>query len=100
MSQRGLASETLRSFREALHGGLICPDDGDYEAARAVWNGMIDRQPALIVRCADAADVIRAVQFAQEERLAIAVRGGGHSVGGQAVCDQGMVIDLTPMKKL
>ena len=87
-------------LRESVHGTLICPSDEDYHNARKVWNGMIDRQPTLIVRCADAADVITAIQFAQTERLPVSVRGGGHSVGGLAVCDQGMVIDLSHMKGL
>src|SRR5713226_546792 len=100
MSQTGIAPEILRGLRESLHGTLICPGDEDYEAARRVWNGMIDRQPTLIVRCADAADVIKAVQCAQAERLPLSVRGGGHSVGGLAVCDQGMMIDLSCMKGL
>ena len=100
MSQTGKVPETLRNFRESLHGALICPGDENYDSARAVWNGMIDRQPALIIRCADAADVSKAVQFARHEHMPVAVRGGGHSVGGLAICDGGMVIDLSPMKGL
>jgi hypothetical protein len=100
MPQTGIAPEILRGLRESLHGTLICPGDEDYEAARRVWNRMIDRQPTLIVRCADAADVIKAVQSAQAERLPLSVRGGGHSVGSLAVCDQGMMIDLSRMKGL
>ena len=100
MSQTGIVPETLRNFRESLHGALICPGDENYDSARAVWNGMIDRQPALIIRCADAADVSKAVQFARHEHMPVAVRGGGHSVGGLAICDGGMVIDLSPMKGL
>jgi FAD/FMN-containing dehydrogenase len=79
---------------------MITPDDEDYEAACKVWNGMIDRHPALIVRCTSQNDVISAVQFARSQQLHVAVRGGGHSVGGLAVCDQGMVIDLSRMKGL
>ncbi len=100
MSQIGIAPEILRNFRESVHGALICPGDEDYHSARTVWNGMIDRQPTIIVRCADAADVIKAVQFAREERLPVAVRGGGHSAGGLSVCDQGLMIDLSHMKRL
>jgi FAD/FMN-containing dehydrogenase len=100
MSQTGIVPETLRNFRESLHGALICPGDENYNSARAVWNGMIDRQPALIVRCAGATDVRKAVQFARHERMPVAVRGGGHSVGGLAICDGGVVIDLSPMKGL
>ena len=100
MSQIGINPHALRGLGESVHGTLICPSDEDYHNARKVWNGMIDRQPTLIVRCADAADVITAIQFAQTERLPVSVRGGGHSVGGLAVCDQGMVIDLSHMKGL
>jgi FAD/FMN-containing dehydrogenase len=100
MSQTAIDPHTLRSLRESVHGTVICPGDEEYHSARSVWNGMIDKHPALIVRCADAADVITAVQFAQAERLPVSVRGGGHSVSGLAVCDQGIVIDLSHMKGL
>ena len=100
MSQMSLDSHTLRKLGDSLHGTLICPGDQEYEATRRVWNGMIDRKPTLIVQCADAADVITAIHFAQAERLPVSVRGGGHNVGGLAVCDQGIVIDLSRMKGL
>ena len=72
--------------------------DDAYEEARKVWNGLIDKHPALIARCAGAADVIAAVNFANEHDLLLSVRGGGHNVAGQAVCNDGLVIDLSPMR--
>ena len=81
-----------------LCGEVMGPGDGEYERARRVWNAMIDRRPAVIARCRGVADVIRAVGFAREHDLLIAVRGGGHSVAGNGVCDGGIVIDLSTMK--
>jgi FAD/FMN-containing dehydrogenase len=88
----------LASLSGALHGEMILPGDAAYETARRVWNGAIDRHPALIVRCADAHDVRRAVEFARHSHLDVAVRGGGHSFPGFSTCDGGLVIDLSPMK--
>jgi FAD/FMN-containing dehydrogenase len=81
-----------------LRGELLCPDDDHYESARKIHNGMIDRRPALIVRCAGVADVMTAVTFARDHNLVVAVRGGGHGVPGFAVCDGGLMIDLSRMK--
>jgi FAD/FMN-containing dehydrogenase len=80
-----------------LRGPLILPTDAAYDAARAVYNGMINRRPGGIARCVDVADVIAAVNFGREKRLSLAVRGGGHNGGGLGVCDDGLVIDLSPM---
>lgn len=80
-----------------LGGTVLRPDDPGYDAARVIWNGMIDRRPALIVQCSSAADVRAAVLYARAERLPIAIRSGGHNVAGYAVCDGGMMIDLSPM---
>ncbi|MCH4562535.1 FAD-binding oxidoreductase [Halomonas sp. EGI 63088] len=88
---------TIQQFRNRLRGRLVLPEQEDYDEARRVFNGLIDRRPAMIVRCAGVADVIASVDFAREAALPIAVRGGGHSVVGSAVCDEGLVIDLSPM---
>ena len=81
-----------------LRGELYRPGDDGYEQSRHVWNGMIDRRPALIVRCSGVADVIDAVNFARANDVRVAVRGGGHNVAGHATCDDGLVIDLSQMK--
>jgi FAD/FMN-containing dehydrogenase len=88
----------VEEFARTFRGALIWPEDPAYEQARRVWNGMIDRHPALIARCADAADVIAAVNFAREQDVLPAVRGGGHNVAGKAVCDDGLVVDLSGMR--
>jgi FAD/FMN-containing dehydrogenase len=90
----------LSELRAGFRGALLRPADPGYEDARRVWNGMIDRRPALIARCAGAADVMRAVDFAREGGLPLAVRGGGHNVAGNAVCHGGVVIDLSRMRAI
>jgi FAD/FMN-containing dehydrogenase len=87
----------LASFRGQLYGEILTPADPTYEATRIVWNGMIDRRPALIACCRNAADVAASVRFALAHGLAIAIRSGGHNVAGYAVCDGGLMIDLAPM---
>ncbi len=89
----------LPAFASRLHGQLVRPQDPDYDAARKVYNGMIDRRPQLIARCVDVADVVAAVNFARDNELSLAVRGGGHNVAGFSTCDDGLVIDLGPMKE-
>ncbi|WP_129112661.1 FAD-binding oxidoreductase [Halegenticoccus tardaugens] len=83
-----------------FRGDLLRPDDVGYDEARSVWNGMIDRRPAVVARCAGVADVIEAVNVARENDLLVAVRGGGHNVAGSAVCDDGLVIDLSSMRSV
>jgi FAD/FMN-containing dehydrogenase len=87
-----------RPLEGAMRGAVIFPGDADYDAARRVWNGMIDRRPALVARCTGVQDVVAAVRHARENALPITVRGGGHNVAGSAVCDGGIVIDLGRMK--
>lgn len=88
----------LIGLRKDFTGELLHPGDDGYETARRIWNGAIDRRPALIARCTGPDDVISAVRFARSEGLLVAVRGGGHNVAGTAVCDDGLMIDLSPMK--
>ena len=88
----------LREFEGSFSGQLVRPADAAYDDQRKIWNGSIDRRPALIVRCAGVADVIAAVRFAREQGLLVALRSGGHSYPGLSVCDAGMVIDLGQMK--
>ena len=93
-----LDEATVLELRASLRGPLLLPSDAGYEEARQVWNGLIDRRPALIARCAGAADVINAVKFARAYNVLVSVRGGGHNVAGNAVCDGGLMIDLSLMK--
>ena len=92
-----LDEATIASFRAGLRGEVIEPSDSSYDAARKVFNAMIDRRPRLMARCADVADVMAAVKFGRDQKLPIAIRGGGHNAGGLGVCDHGLVIDLSPM---
>ncbi|MDQ6672338.1 MAG: FAD-binding oxidoreductase [Chloroflexota bacterium] len=93
-----VADTVLRDFEAALRGQLVRPDHAEYDRVRRVFNAMIDKHPALIVRCAGAADVMHSVVFAREYGLPLSVRGGGHSVAGTAVCDGGIVLDMSAMK--
>ena len=88
----------IQGFAADLRGDLIRPEDDRYGAARAVFNAMVDRRPALIVRCAGVADVMRGVEFARSHDLLLSIHGGGHSVAGKAVCDGGLMLDLSSMK--
>ena len=81
-----------------LRGRLLREGDAGYDTSRTVWNALIDRRPALIARCAGVSDVMHAVDFARLQRVPIAVRGGGHNIAGTAVCDQGLMLDLSGMK--
>jgi FAD binding domain/Berberine and berberine like len=90
-----LERAAVQDLRASLGGSLLVPGQEGYETARRVWNGMIDRRPALIARCKDTADVVRAVTFARERELLLAVRGGGHSFPGYSTCDGGLLIDLS-----
>ncbi|MFL5761410.1 MAG: FAD-binding oxidoreductase [Thermomicrobiales bacterium] len=88
----------VAALSTGLRGPVVRPGDDGYDAARHVWNGMIDKRPAVIARCAGVADVLAAVAFARDHDLLLAVRGGGHNIAGTGVCDAGLVLDLSPMK--
>ena len=101
MEQTTLVQSALRELKSRLRGDdVITPADNRYDAARKVWNGLIDRRPALIVRCSSAADVLTAVRVARAHDLLVAIRGGGHNVGGTAVCEGGLVIALLGMNAI
>lgn len=91
---------TVAAFSSRLRGQLLRPGHNGYEDTRKVWNGMIDKRPALIVRCAGVRDVVDAVRFAREHDLLGSVRGGGHNIAGKAVCDGGLMIDLSGMRSV
>jgi FAD/FMN-containing dehydrogenase len=93
-----LGEITIQQFKASLRGQLLQASDNHYNTARKVWNGMINRHPALIVRCLGVADVMNAVSFAREHNLLISIRGGGHNVAGNAVCDGGVMLDMSLMK--
>ena len=90
----------IKSLKQRLDGTVILPGDSAYDEARSIWNGMIDRKPAIIVRCRTEADVMHAVNYARENQLVVAIRGGGHNIAGHAVCDGGVMIDLSTMKEV
>src|SRR5436190_8140195 len=93
-----IGNDTLTEFVAGLRGVTVLPGDTDYDHARSIWNGAHDRHPAVIVRCAGVADVIRTVDLARTEGLPLAVRGGGHSIPGFSTVDGGIVLDLSQMK--
>jgi len=90
--------DSIERFKTAFRGEVIQPSDSGYETARKIWNSSIDKHPGIIARCSGVADVVAAVNFARENELLVAVRGGGHNVSGRALCDDGIVIDLSRMK--
>jgi FAD/FMN-containing dehydrogenase len=101
MTQTGPSSigeATFAEFAGGLRGTALRPGDEDYDRERNIWNGAHDRRPAVIARCAGVADVIRTIDLARSEGLPLAVRGGGHSIAGFSTCDDGIVLDLSPMK--
>ena len=97
---RPLEAKDIRGLAGTLSGSVLEPVDPGYDDSRRIWNGMIDRRPALIARCVDAADVVTAVNFARSTGVVVSVRGGDHSTAGNAVCEGGMMIDLSLMKGL
>jgi FAD/FMN-containing dehydrogenase len=99
-SLASIGPEHRQSFATSLRGELLDRQSAEYDTVRSIWNGMIDRKPALIARCRDAEDVAAAVRFARDNDLLVAVRGGGHNIAGNATCDDGLVIDLSGMRQV
>ncbi|NOR19162.1 MAG: FAD-binding protein, partial [Xanthomonadales bacterium] len=95
-----LAHSTVKALQESLRGGLLVMGDSGYDHSRAVWNAMIDKHPALIVRCEGALDVVNSINFARENNLSVSVRGGGHSISGKSVCEGGLMIDMSNMNSV
>jgi FAD/FMN-containing dehydrogenase len=96
-----MAGESVVQALEGVFAGqLVAPGDAQYETARRVWNGMVDRRPAVVARCASEGDIAAAISVAVEHELQLAVRGGGHNVAGNAVCDGGVVVDLSALKQI
>lgn len=93
-----MPNDQLASLRAAVRGKVLLPGEPGYDQSRAIWNAMVDKRPALVVQCTGAADIAAAVAFARDNRLLLAVRGGGHNIAGKALCDDGLVIDLSPMR--
>ena len=92
-----LSALHIKELRDGLEGELLLPDDRGYDQARTVWNAAIDKRPALIARCANAADVVEIVRFARQHEILISVRCGGHNIAGKSVAENGLMIDLTPI---
>ncbi|MFQ6026335.1 MAG: FAD-binding oxidoreductase, partial [Dehalococcoidia bacterium] len=90
----------IQDFEARLAGYLVLPEDEDYDEARKIWNAMIDKRPAIIVKCLGMHDVIHAVEFARKQALRVSVRGGGHNIAGTSLSDDGMVIDLSLMRDI
>jgi FAD/FMN-containing dehydrogenase len=95
-----LSDLEISSFKKKFSGQLLTKDDKDYNEVRSIWNGMINKHPALIARCKNSTDVSLAVKFARNHNLLTSIRGGGHNVAGNSVCEGGMMIDLSWMNKI
>ena len=95
-----LQTTAIEKLKNEFSGEIILPEDRGYDGSRQIWNGMFDRKPAIIARCTGTGDVIHAVNFARENKLLTSVKGGGHNSAGNAVCDDGIVIDLSPMRRV
>jgi len=93
-----LQEETVQKFKESLRGELIRIGDARYDDARSIWNAMIDRRPALITSCLGVADVVTCVNFAREHGITLSIKGGGHNISGLAVCDGGLMLDMSRMR--
>jgi FAD/FMN-containing dehydrogenase len=99
-STKDVANGALEDFRRDIRGKVLDPETPSYDEARTIWNATIDRRPALIVQCKEAGDVVRCVEFARDNDLLVAVKGGGHHIAGNAICDDGVVIDLSAMRSV
>ena len=95
-----LSHETTKKLVSTVKGQVVLPDDPNYHEVRKIWNAMIDRRPAVMVRCAEADDVVHAIRFARSHGLEVSIRGAGHNIAGNAVCDNGLMIDLSTMTKV
>lgn len=95
-----LQKEDIDEFKVNFPGDVLLPGDADYDEVRQIWNAMIDRKPGLIARCVSPEDVVQAVKFARKHNLLVSIRGGGHNIAGNAVCDDGLMIDLSLMKSV
>src|SRR5690606_22102822 len=91
-------AKNIDELKTRFKGNIVLPGDAAYESTRRIWNAMIDKRPAVIARCASTSDVILGVNFAKDNDLILAVRGGGHNIAGSAICDDGIVIDLSQMQ--
>jgi FAD/FMN-containing dehydrogenase len=99
-SEEAISKEATEALKRKVKGQIVLPSDPSYDKVRRIWNAMIDRRPALIVRCTQASDVLHAISFARENGLEISIRGGGHNIAGSALCDSGVVIDLSTMRRV
>ena len=95
-----ISKETTENFKSKLKGQIVLPSNSSYDEVREIWNAMIERRPALIVRCAEADDVPNAISFARENGLEISIRGAGHNIAGNALCDNGLMIDFSTMRNV
>jgi len=93
-------SDAIKKLGGTIKGRVLSPDDAGYDEARQIWNAMIDRRPAVIVQPADGGDVAPAIKFARDNALEISVRGAGHNIAGNALCDDGLTIDFSNMKQV
>ncbi|MBM3519057.1 MAG: FAD-dependent oxidoreductase, partial [Alphaproteobacteria bacterium] len=99
-AEKVLAGPAVEALMRSLRGRALRPGEGGYDEARRLYNGMIDRHPALLVRCAGVGDVLKSVRFAREHGILVSVRAGGHNVAGYALCDGGLTIDLSAMRSV
>ena len=95
-----ISSTTIREFSQTLSQDLILPSNSEYDTARSVWNGMIDKKPLMIAMCNNVNDIIKCVNFARNQKLLVSIKGGGHSVAGKSVCDDGLMINLSQMNSV